>query len=157
MQQTLTWSNYKHCNTIKYLIGSTPDGYISFVSEGYGGRISDINLVEQSGFLEAVPDNCTIIADRGFKHLESHLAQKNVTVLRPPSVLKDTKMTKSEVMESKIIASLRIHIERVIRRVRLFKLLKPHSVVNNKLVNVLDDAVIIACGLINLQAPIIKK
>lgn len=157
INQALTWSQYKSCNTIKYLIGATPDGFINFVSEGYGGRISDMYLVEQSGFLEAVPQNATILADRGFKHLESHLAQKSVKVLRPPSVLKDVKMTKAEVIDSKVIASLRIHIERVIRRVRLFKLLKPHSVVNSKLINVLDDVVVVACGLINMQSPLIKS
>lgn len=156
IQQALTWSQYKQSNTIKYLISATPDGFINFISEGYSGRISDMYLVEQSGFLENVPEHATILADRGFKHLESHLIQKSVKVLRPPSVAKDTKMTKNEVVDSKVIASLRIHIERVIRRVRLFKLLKPHSVVNNKLVNILDDAVIVACGLINLQTPIIK-
>ena len=157
IDQALTWSQYKQCNTIKYLIGATPDGFINFISEGYGGRISDMNLVEQSGFLEVVPENATILADRGFKHLETHLLQKSVKVLRPPTVTKDRKMTKSEVLDTKVIASLRIHIERVIRRVRLFKLLKPHAVVNNKLVNVLDDAVIVACGLINLQSPILRK
>lgn len=157
IDQALTWSQYKSCNTIKYLISATPDGFINFVSEGYGGRISDMYLVEQSGYLEVIPAYSTILADRGFKHLESHLLTKSVKVLRPPSVLKDTKMTKTEVLDTKILASLRIHIERVIRRVRLFKMLKPHAVVNNKLINVLDDAVIVACGLINLQSPVIRK
>ncbi|KAI8441274.1 hypothetical protein MSG28_014913 [Choristoneura fumiferana] len=157
VDQALTWSQYKNCNTIKYLISATPDGFINFVSEGYGGRISDMYLVEQSGYLEIIPANATILADRGFKHLESHLVKKSVKVLRPPSVLKGTKMTKAEVIDSKILASLRIHIERVIRRVRLIKMLKPHAVVNNKLLNILDDAVVVACGLINLQSPVIRK
>lgn len=66
-------------------------------------------------------------------------------------------MTKSEVVKSKVLASLRIHIERLIRRVCLYKLLKPHAVVNNKLVSVLDDVVAIVCGLINMQSPLIKS
>lgn len=150
IEQSLTWSQYKSCNTIKYLISATPDGLINFVSDGYGGRISDINLVEQSGYSKIVPENCTILADRGFKHLESHLSNKNVKILRPPSVSKDCKMSKAEAVESKVIASLRVHIERVIRRVRLYRILKPHSVVNNKLVKSLDDVVKVSCGLINL-------
>ena len=32
-----TWSNYKSHNTVKYLIGITPQGTISFVSEAWGG------------------------------------------------------------------------------------------------------------------------
>ena len=36
-----TWSNYKHHNTLKALIGITPYGSISFVSKMWGGIISD--------------------------------------------------------------------------------------------------------------------
>ena len=33
-----TFSNYKHHNTVKVLIGITPQGAISFVSKAWGGR-----------------------------------------------------------------------------------------------------------------------
>ena len=36
-----TWSNYKHHNTVKFLIGITPQGTISFISKGWGGHVSD--------------------------------------------------------------------------------------------------------------------
>lgn len=41
-------------------------------------------LVEQSGFIEDVPENAAILAN--FKHLESSLLQKSVKVLRSPTV-----------------------------------------------------------------------
>ena len=34
-------SNYKHHNTLKFLVGCTPNGAISFVSELYMGSISN--------------------------------------------------------------------------------------------------------------------
>ncbi|KAJ8936147.1 hypothetical protein NQ314_012479 [Rhamnusium bicolor] len=42
LHQALTWSDYKKCNTVKYLISATPDGFINFISCGYGGRVSDV-------------------------------------------------------------------------------------------------------------------
>ena len=35
-----TYSSYKHHNTVKYLIGITPQGSVSFISDGWGGRAS---------------------------------------------------------------------------------------------------------------------
>lgn len=34
----LTWSDYKHHNTAKFLFSTTPSGLINFVSECWGGR-----------------------------------------------------------------------------------------------------------------------
>lgn len=36
-----TYSHYKHHNTAKFLIGIAPQGSVSFISDGYGGRASD--------------------------------------------------------------------------------------------------------------------
>lgn len=44
-----TWSNHKHHNTVKFQIGITPQGVISLVSKGWGGRVSDVHLTENCG------------------------------------------------------------------------------------------------------------
>ena len=41
------WSNYKHNNTWKYLIGITPAGAISFLSLGWGGRVLDKQVTKE--------------------------------------------------------------------------------------------------------------
>ncbi|KAL5235981.1 hypothetical protein ACI65C_003400 [Semiaphis heraclei] len=47
IKQALTWSDYKKCNTLKYLISSTPDGFINFISVGFNGRCTDVLIVEK--------------------------------------------------------------------------------------------------------------
>lgn len=156
VKQALTWSEYKKTNTIKYLISSTPDGIINFISRGYGGRTSDAVIVEDCGFLDKLRPGTGVMADRGFKHIEKFIVEKKCILIRPPSVSAGQKLHKFEVLRTKRIASLRIHIERVIRRVREYRLLRPHSCVNLKMVPIMDLVIITACGLINLQRPIIK-
>lgn len=157
VKQALTWSEYKKCNTLKYLVSATPDGFINYISIGYGGRISDSLLVQTCGYLDQVPAGSSVMADRGFKDIAKYLHERNCNLVRPPSVSSSTKPTRAEVMESKRIASLRIHIERVIRHIREFKYLKPHSVINNNLIGQTDSIIRIACALINLQNPILKQ
>jgi hypothetical protein len=46
------WSNYKHHSTVKFLLGITPQGTISFVSDCVGGRMTDKEIVEQSKLID---------------------------------------------------------------------------------------------------------
>ena len=65
--QSSTWSSYKHHNTGKFLIGCTPNGVISYVSQLYVGSISDVELTRVSGYLETLNGNsgASVMADRG--------------------------------------------------------------------------------------------
>lgn len=46
-----TWSSYKHHNTIKFLIGITPQGTVSYISKAWRGRTSDKYITKHCGFL----------------------------------------------------------------------------------------------------------
>ncbi|XP_047997647.1 uncharacterized protein LOC125235212 [Leguminivora glycinivorella] len=155
MNQAFTWSDYKKSNT-KYLISCTPNGLVNYISPGFGGRTTDTCIVESCDFVQTLKSGMFVMADRGFKHLEQYLKKAGITLVRPPSVEKGVQMSKTEAKLTKQIASLRIHIERVIRRLREFRMLKPHACVNFKFVKLLDDITIIACALINLQGSLIK-
>ncbi|KAL4707953.1 hypothetical protein ACJJTC_013744 [Scirpophaga incertulas] len=156
VNQAMTWSDYKKANTIKYLISCTPNGLVNYMSPGFGGRTSDTCILESCDFIKTLKSGMVVIADRGFKHVEQYLKKSNITLVRPPSVETGVKMSKSEAKLTKQIASLRIHIERVIRRLREFYMLKPHVCLNLKFIKILDDIIIIACALINLQDSLVK-
>lgn len=111
VKQALTWSEYKQCNTIKYLIPCTPNSCVKFVYDGWGGRITDKKLIQMCGYFEKLPSGCHIMADRGFKQVEDVLTQRGIKVIRPPSVISGVPSTKEEEQESKRIAALRIHAE----------------------------------------------
>lgn len=59
-------SNYKHHSTLKFLIGITPQGTISYLSCCVGGRMSDKQIVEQSKLNDFLLPGGVVRADRGF-------------------------------------------------------------------------------------------
>lgn len=157
VHQSLTWSNYKGCNTLKYLISVTPNGFINFISSGYGGRVDDATLFEDCKIIDKIPKGSTILADRGFKHIAPIVEKNGCRLVRPPSVKSGTVCDKADVIDTKRIAAVRIHVERSIGRLRDFKMLGPHACVNVKMLPYFDDIVSIGCGLVNLQSLLIKQ
>ena len=98
-----TFSNYKSHNTIKYLIGITPAGAVSFLSAGWGGRASDKEITLKSGFLDKLTHGDCVLADRGFL-VEEELATRGA-VLRIPAFTRGKKqMTAKDIDISRQIA-----------------------------------------------------
>ena len=111
--QSSTWSNYKHHNTFKFLVGCTPNGAISFVSALYMGSISDIELTRVSGVVENLKgkQGISVMADRGIT-IQDQLNLINVDLNIPPFLEGRTKLPTEEVLEGRKIASVRVHVER---------------------------------------------
>ena len=90
--QQLTFSNYKNHNTFKVLVGITPSGAISFISNLMNEQLSEVEMVE-----------------------------------------------------TRRIASLRIHVERAIGRIKTFQILS--APVPNSMAGIMDR-VFFVCGML---------
>jgi len=110
-------SSYKHHNTIKILIGITPQGTVSFVSEAWGGRTSDKFLTENCGFLDKLLPGDMVMADRGFTINES-VGLKQAKLVIPAFTKGKSQLDPVDVEKTRGIASVRIHVERVIGLLR---------------------------------------
>ena len=147
-----TWSNYKHNNTAKYLIGISPAGAVMFLSSGWGGRVSDKQITIDSGFIDKVQVGDCILADRGF-NVKEELAVQGAT-LKIPSFTKGKKqLSGSEVDMSRQLSNVRIHVERVIGRIKKFRILQ--TIIPITQVDLIDEMLITICAVVNLNKSVV--
>ncbi|XP_065055091.1 uncharacterized protein LOC135683687 [Rhopilema esculentum] len=119
--QSQTWSEYKHHNTWKALIGISPNGAITFISKLWSGRVSDKELTSSSGLLSLLEPGDNVMADRGFDI--ANILPPGVTLNIPPFKGSRDQLTPAESEETAKIAAVRIHVERAIGRVKNYHIL----------------------------------
>ena len=100
------WSPYKHRPTGKILIGVTPSGAICYVSGVYGGRLSDSELTQRSGVIQALEakgfgghKGFEVMADRGFNGIVLQLLDIGMSLatdVLPPKVRPDERSDTDE-------------------------------------------------------------
>ena len=116
-QRVLMYSNYKGRFTIKFLIVITPDGYVCMISKGYGGRATDSFITNDSGFLNLIEPDDSVLADKGFPQIKSELSKRDAMLVIPPFAF-NPQFTHDEIDDTYKIASVRIHVERAIQRIK---------------------------------------
>ena len=117
LSQPQSFSSYKHHNTVKYLIGITPQGTLCFISEGTGGRVSDKHLTENSKLLDYLIPGDTILADRGFD-IQDSVSLYCAWITMPAFTRGKKQLTRIEVEQTGRITNVHIHVEKVIGSVR---------------------------------------
>ena len=115
--QSSTWSNYKHRNTAKVLLGIVPQGAVAFVSEAWGGHVSDKHLTENSGILRKLLPGDIVLADRGFD-ISGSVGMMQARLHVPAFTKGKDQLSAVEIEEIQTIANVRIHVERVIGMVQ---------------------------------------
>lgn len=117
-QRVHFYSHYKKGYTIKILVACTPGGFVSFVSSAFGGRTTDAQITYASGFLNFLEPGDIVLADEGFPEIRTILndCEKGVVLVMPP-FLHEGHCTAEEVSQTRQIARVRIHIERIMQRI----------------------------------------
>ena len=160
-----TFSSYKHHNTIKILIGITPQGTICYVSKAWGGRTSDKHITENCGFLEKLLPGDLVMADRGFTISES-VGLKQAKLVIPVFTKGLKQLDPIDVEQTRGIANVRIHVERVIgllrRKYTILEGILPTDFLSSNHRGTLDfqvpliDRILRVCSaLVNLCPPIV--
>ena len=114
--QQMTFSNYKNDNTYKTLIGISPCGAITFVSNLFPGSISDKELTRKSGILDLLEPGDSVMADKGFD-IEEYIIPLGVKLNIPPFLRGKAQFDHGKVVVTRRVASLRIHVERAMERI----------------------------------------
>ena len=81
--QKSTWSEYKHHNAMKLLVGIAPCGSFTFVSKLWSSSTSDRKITMKSGLIELLEEGDDVMADRGF-NIRDLLTRKGVKLNIPP-------------------------------------------------------------------------
>ena len=148
-----TWSNYKHNNTIKFLVSITPTGSISYVSKAFGGRTSDKVITPHSGYLDKLEHGDQVLADRGFLIAEE-LANQNATLITSAFTKGKSQLSAKEVETTRTIAHVRIHVEKAIERLKNFNILCTNM--SMYMVPHADSIVTICSAICNLQPKLVS-
>ena len=153
-QQGNTFSPYKHKNTYKALLGVTPTGFGSYVSDCFEGRISDRMITQKSDLLDFIKEGDVILADRGF-NCDDLFAAKGARLIVPPHLSGKDKFTVEEESIATVIAKARIHVERFNQRVKVFKYVSdPIPLYKAPLIS---QAVFVCCMLANMSKMLNNK
>ncbi|XP_065078250.1 uncharacterized protein LOC135701394 [Ochlerotatus camptorhynchus] len=110
-------SAYKMSSTTKFLIVMAADGSVAFVSNAYVGRCSDRFITVSSGFLELIEPDDVILADKGFD-IADLIESRGATLNIPTFLRKNVQMNPLNIERDRQITSLRVHVERMIGRIK---------------------------------------
>ena len=148
-----TYSHYKGGETMKFLFVVSPSGLIMRISEPFGGRASDKAIFNHTDILKKFePTRDAVMVDKGFS-IEEECALSRVKLIIPPKLSSNKQFSKENCIMTQEVASARVHVERTIQRVKLFKIMS--SKITCQIAPYMSEISKVVCGLVNLSASII--
>lgn len=128
--QSQSYSTYKSHNTMKGLVGCDPSGGLLFVSSLFTGSISDKKIVDMSGLYKVLAEklkageilpNDSVMYDKGF-NIGNEIKALGLDFNVPP-LATELQFSEEDLLDTRRIASCRVHVERLIRRIKAYKIL----------------------------------
>uniref|UniRef100_A0A8C9XSS4 DDE Tnp4 domain-containing protein n=1 Tax=Sander lucioperca TaxID=283035 RepID=A0A8C9XSS4_SANLU len=123
-------------------LDSRTESYSHYYAKAYGGKCSDRFITQNSGFLDHLRAGDEVTGDRGFT-IRDLLEERNVGLITP------------QVTRTRRIANVRIHIERAIRRLKVYKILSQTVPIHS--VTKIDKILKICAALVNLRGELISS
>ena len=119
----------------------------------YTGSMSDKEITKLCGILDLLEPEDSVMADKGFL-VEELLKDKKCSLNIPPFLRGQSQFSKAEIQQTEEIASLRIHVERFIRRVKENHIFD--SEIPLTLMGSINQIWTVAVLLANFKGPLIK-
>ncbi|KAH9378551.1 hypothetical protein HPB48_009851 [Haemaphysalis longicornis] len=123
-------------------------------NQAYGGRATDAFITVDSGLLSLLDPGDVVLADKGFPGVRVDAAEADGILVVPPFA-SGGNFTAEEMAETYNIASVRIHVERMIQRVKNF--INVNIRLPIELHDHVDQVMHVICVLANLQSSIFKQ
>ena len=126
---------------------------MTFVSDLFPGRCSDKQIVRESGILDLLEKEDDVMGDRGFE-IEDVLPEV-VTLNIPPFLNDEPRLSLEDESKTRKIASVRVHVERAIRRFKTFQIV--HNILPLTMAADFNKIWVICCYLTNLLPPLMAE
>ncbi|XP_014677368.1 PREDICTED: uncharacterized protein LOC106817220 [Priapulus caudatus] len=152
--QQATFSTYKNKNMAKVVVGGTPGGLISYVSDAYGGSASDRQIIERSGMQQMCEPGDSIMVDKGF-NIQDLFVSANVFINIPQFFKNKNRLSISTILKYRKVASKRVHIERLIGLVKTYKILEHR--LNKTEIALASEITTACCYLCNFRKCIVPR
>lgn len=144
-KQNKLYSGKKKRHMKKSVIAVTEDKTIVLMTPTKSGRRHDKRLADKEMTFEHIPESTALWVDTGFQGV---LKQHGNTLI-PKKGTKKNPLTLAEKEENRTISSFRVVVENTIAGIKRFKAYA--DIWRNKLANLDDHVMRIACGLWNLH------
>ena len=154
--QSSLFSHYRHDITYKGLVGVSPSGTITFISELYDGSTPGVEIVKKCGILnkELWKKDDDLMAGRGFT-IKKQFERLGVPLNMSSYLARKDQLFEKEVTESYIIAAVRTHVERAIQRIKYFRQIRTEILLTmREYVNQIWTVSSLIC---NFMPPLIKQ